>query len=146
MATTGSNQRVLQRDKPKQHIVESLIQSWWKDNPEVEKAVISIKADKMTRSQKQNKLYWMWIDTIGQELGYHRDEMHILLKDKLLGYDEIETRKGEVVKALKSTAKLSVDEMKDYLEAVDFFATHYGIKLMHPEDLYLDSIGYKRDV
>jgi len=100
----------------------------------------------MTRSQKQNKLYWMWIDTIGQELGYHRDEMHILLKDKLLGYDEIETRKGEVVKALKSTAKLSVDAMKDYLESVDFFATHYGIKLMHPEDLYLDSIGYKRDV
>ena len=53
-------------------------------------------------------------------------------------------KKTATIKELKSTTKLKVGEMKDYLEQIDIFVSEYGIMLPRPEDLYLESMGYKK--
>lgn len=134
--------RVIERSKPKQHILQMLIRDFFGSH-DCDKAIIEIMEDKDSRSTKQNRLYWEWINVIGTETGYTKDETHMLLRDKFLGYNEVTTKKGETIKELKSTTKLKVGEMKDYLEQIDIFASEYGIVLPRPEDLYYESMGYK---
>jgi uncharacterized membrane-anchored protein YitT (DUF2179 family) len=115
--------RVIERTKPKQHILESMIQAHFKEYPDADKAIIEIKDDKESRSVKQNRLYWEWVSVIGGELGYTKDETHVMLR---------------------STTKLKVKEFKDYLEQIDILMSEYGIILPRPEDLYYESMGIKR--
>jgi len=136
--------RIIERKKEKRHIIETMIVSHFSQFPDSDKAIIEIKDDKDSRSVKQNRLYWEWINVIGNELGYTKDETHILFRDKFLGYNELTTKKGATIKELKSTTKLKVGEMKDYLEQIDIFVSEYGIMLPRPEDLYLESMGYKK--
>ena len=136
--------RVIERRKEKRHIVESMIVSHFSEHPESEKAIIEIKDDKDSRSTKQNRLYWEWINVIGSELGYTKDETHILFRDKFLGYNEVTTKKGDTIRELKSTTKLKVGEFKDYLEQIDMFISEYGIILPRPDDLYYESLGITR--
>jgi len=133
--------RVIERTKPKQHILQMMIRDFFGSN-DCDKAVIEIMEDKDNRSTKQNRLYWEWINVLSTETGYTKDEMHTILRDKFLGYNEV-TTKTEVIKELRSTTKLKVGEMKDYLEQIDIFASEYGIVLPRPEDLYYESMGYK---
>jgi ribosomal protein L7/L12 len=135
--------RVIERTKPKQHILESMIQAHFKEYPDSDKAIIEIKDDKESRSVKQNRLYWEWVSVIGGELGYTKDETHAILRDKFLGYTET-TTKLSVIKELRSTTKLKVKEFKDYLEQIDILMSEYGIILSRPEDLYYESMGIKR--
>lgn len=135
--------RILERTKPKQQIIEAMVKAFYSEH-DVEQAIIEIKESKLTRSQKQNSLYWEWITVIGNELGYTKDETHMLLRDKFLGYNELTTKKGEAIRELRSTTKLKVGEMKDYLEQIDKFVAEWGIMLPRPEDLYLESMGIKR--
>ena len=135
--------RIIERTKPKQHILQMLIRDFFGSN-DCDKAVIEIMEDKDSRSTKQNRLYWEWIGTvISPELGYTKDEAHMILRDKFLGYNEITTKKGETVRELRSTTKLKVGEFKDYLEQIDMLMAEYGIVLPRPDDLYLESMGYK---
>ena len=137
--------RVIERKKEKRHIIESMIVSHFSQNPESERAIIEIKDDKDSRSTKQNRLYWEWIGTvISPELGYTKDEAHMILRDKFLGYNEVTTKKGETVRELRSTTKLKVGEFKDYLEQIDMLMSEYGIVLPRPEDLYYESLGITR--
>ena len=135
--------RVIERTKPKQHILESMIQAHFKEYPDSDKAIIEIKDDKESRSIKQNRLYWEWVSVIGGELGYTKDETHAILRDKFLGYTET-TTKLSVIKELRSTTKLKVGEFKDYLEQIDILMSEYGIILPRPEDVYYESMGIKR--
>ena len=135
--------RVIERTKPKQHILESMIQAHFKEYPDSDKAIIEIRDDKDSRSVKQNRLYWEWISVIGGELGYTKDETHAILRDKFLGYTET-TTKLSVIKELRSTTKLKVGEFKDYLEQIDILMSEYGIILPRPEDVYYESMGIKR--
>ena len=135
--------RIIERTKPKQHILQMLIRDFF-GSTDCDKAVIEIMEDKDSRSTKQNRLYWEWIGTvISPELGYTKDEAHMILRDKFLGYNEITTKKGETVRELRSTTKLKVGEFKDYLEQIDMLMAEYGIVLPRPDDLYLESMGYK---
>lgn len=134
--------RVIERSKPKQHILQMLIRDFFGSH-DCDKAIIEIMEDKDSRSTKQNRLYWEWINVIGTETGYTKDETHMLLRDKFLGYNEVTTKKGETIKELRSTTKLKVGEMKDYLEQIDIFASEYGIVLPRPSDLYDIALGIK---
>tara|TARA_R110000744_G_scaffold74141_1_gene148256 strand:+ start:270 stop:632 length:363 start_codon:yes stop_codon:yes gene_type:complete len=120
-----------------------MIQAHFKEYPDSDKAIIEIKDDKDSRSIKQNRLYWEWVSVIGGELGYTKDETHVILRDKFLGYTET-TTKLSVIKELRSTTKLKVKEFKDYLEQIDILMSEYGIILPRPEDLYYESMGIKR--
>ncbi len=118
-----------------------MVVSHFNEFPEDDNAIIEIKQNLDSRSTKQNRLYWQWIKVM-TETGYTKDEMHSILRDKFLGYDEV-TTKTNVIRVLRSTTDLKVGEFKDYLEQIDIFASEYGIVLPRPEDLYFESMLIK---
>ena len=134
--------RVIERTKPKQHILESMIVGHFKEFPEDEKAIISITRDKMTRSGKQNKMYWAWLGVLS-ECGHTDKELHKLMKLQYLGYETTIIGDKEVTE-LRSTTDLKVGEMKEYLDKIDNFAAELGIILPREEHLYYESMGIKK--
>ena len=74
--------RIIYRDKPKADIFRSLVQTFWKDNPDCEVATISITKDKPKRSDAQNRLFHTWRDVIAIEMGESKEETKNLIKNK----------------------------------------------------------------
>ena len=78
-----SLQRILKRDKPKAEIVENMTRSFFKQS-DSEEAVITIKPNKMTRTQSQNRLYWSIIEQIRKETFNSRSAIHDHCRDEFL--------------------------------------------------------------
>lgn len=107
------------------------------------------------RSLSQNALYWMWMEEItkfvnkkgkpwfDEETGemvpwvdLDRDELHEAMKHMHLGYEPAK-RIGKTVNIdgqLKSTAKLTVGEMFEYMEKLDMYWAQNGLLLTRPAD------------
>lgn len=86
------------------------------------------------RSLPQNSLMWDWYTAIGNEIGYTKDEMHDVLREKFLPWHEVEIC-GIKRKVLTSTSDPSFTTamMAEYLDHIDRFAAQeLGILLPHP--------------
>jgi len=115
--------RIIYRDKPKADIFRSLVQTFWKDNPDCEVATISITKDKPKRSDAQNRLFHTWRDIIAEEMGESKKETKKQIKKKF---------------SIKSTKDLEVAEFVEFLRDIDdFFGGEYQIKLPRNEDYHL---------
>lgn len=102
------------------------------------KWVISINPVKKRRTNSQNALYWMWVDRIakscGDSVGYTKDEMATIFKQKFLAPDEV-NYDGEVY-AVYSTKGLSKKEMSEYMDHIcRFAAEEFGVYVPLPEEL-----------
>ena len=127
--------RVIQKDKPKETIFKSLVQDYFLENPMSNEAVVTIQKSK--RSDAQNRLYFYWVDILSKEVGYSKDEMHLVLADKFLPKIEFTTKKGKKISQIPSTRKLSIDEFIDYICEIEMFSGEcgeWGIKLPHNQD------------
>jgi len=112
-----------------------------------EKAILEIFEDRLTRSQKQNKLYWLWLKVIEDETGQPKDDyleagkwhkgLHTRFKCDFI--DKEFYKDGS--QKIPSTKKLKVKEFSDYLERLDIYSAELGIKLPQPIDLYYQSMG-----
>ena len=115
--------RIIYRDKPKADIFRSLVQTFWKDNPDCEVATISITKDKPKRSDDQNRLFHTWRDIIAEEMGESKKETKHLIKNQF---------------SITSTKDLEVAEFVEFLRDIDdFFGGEYQIKLPRNEDYHL---------
>jgi hypothetical protein len=80
--------------------------------------VMTIKEDKETRSDKQNKYYWGVVcKLLADHTGYTPEEIHQEMGRQLLKY----THQG--TEFVKSTTKLNTKEMEKYLEDVRRFGS-----------------------
>jgi len=132
--------RMLQRHKPKVHILENMTRATFKDT-DCDEVVVEMKPNTDSRSMKQNKLYWKWLKVF-EETGNTQEAMHNYLGEMYLGC-EFEKVRGHTIKIIPSTTKLSVKEFSEYLLKIDILAQEMGLILPRPEDLYYDSIGRK---
>jgi len=115
--------RIIYRDKPKEAIFRTLVQTFWKDNPDCEVATISITKDKPKRSDAQNRLFHTWRDIIAGEMGESKEETKNLIKNQF---------------SIESTKDLEVAEFVEFLRDIDdFFGGEYQIKLPRNEDYHL---------
>lgn len=106
------------------------------------KAVLEITEDSLTRSQRQNKLYWMWMTLIADEIGHTKEEMSEILQQAILGETSFVSKlDGESITKQKRAKQLSTSEFSNFLEQIEYWAGEYGMKLPKPEDLYLRSMG-----
>ena len=105
---------------------------------------VSIKPYKPNRSRAQNRIYWSWLQIIGDHLGYPKDELHVVLAAKFLGI--VETRCiGEIITQPVSTSSLNVKGFAEYLNRIELFAgSELGITLPNQDDLYFEAMGIKR--
>ena len=85
------------------------------------------------RSLNQNALYWRWIDVLGGELGYDKEDMHEVLMRKLLTPNIVVDLDG-VEHEKYSTKRLTKEQMTEYMDGVTRVAAEMGISLPHPED------------
>lgn len=92
--------------------------------------VVKIEPDK--RSTSQNKLYWMWLNCIGDETGNSADDLHEVFKNNLLK-KEINI-KGSKMQSAISTTKLNRAQFTRYLERIEQWGLKYNIYLPHPDD------------
>jgi hypothetical protein len=93
------------------------------------------------RSLSQNALYWLWMAQISAFVNdkkgtdFNTQEMHEWMKHTFLGYDEAKViGKAEIPAQLKSTAKLSKNEMFHYMEKIDHYWAQLGCLLVTPDD------------
>lgn len=106
--------------------------------------IMELKLYKKNRSLAANRLYWLWIKAIGDEIGYESDELHAIMADKFLP-DEVVEYGGKQIKKDKSTSRLNTKEFTEYLEKVDrFAASELGIVLPSPMDVYEEAMGLRR--
>ena len=105
---------------------------------------VDIKQYKPNRSLAANRLYWKWLQIIGDDLGYHRDELHATLAVKFLGIKETICM-GENISQPVSTSSLHVKEFSEYLNRIEMFSHgELGIMLPNSDDLYYEAMGIKR--
>ena len=78
------------------------------------------------RSLDQNALYWVWLHEISKHIHeatgqwYSDEELHDFFKAKYLPSKPVEI-KGEIKTAHKSTTRLTVQEMSDYLMHIEVY-------------------------
>ena len=81
---------------------------------------ISIDERKPTRSENQNRFYWLYIGIISEETGYTKDELHTLFKGKFLS-KEIKEVMNQKVRITKSTTDLNKSDFSEYIMEIQTF-------------------------
>lgn len=69
-------------------------------------------ADKRTLSQ--NALYWRWCEILSQYLGYEKEEIHDMWKQRFL--PEKELTFGAYRQGTRTTTRLTTAEMAEYMD------------------------------
>ena len=95
--------------------------------------MLSLEEWKSKRSLNQNALYWKWLQIIGDELGYYKDELH---EEFIEAFSDIYTIKGLDGKPKQKrlrTSKMNVQQMSTYMDRIQQFAAEQGIMLPQPE-------------
>lgn len=133
--------RVIHREKPKADVFKSLSTEFYKQNPDVDTATISIVAGKPKRSAVQSKLYWYWMALLGQHLGMYKDSVHLVVSHKFLDLVKAEFG-GEEFSERKSTTSLNVTEFIDYLCEIEIWADEFlKYQLPHGSDYNFAVMG-----
>ena len=81
---------------------------------------VTLSVKENPRSNNQNKLWWKWMDIIGESIGYNKQEIHDILKVKFLLREEIID--GATNKYTKSTSTLTKKEFAKLTSDVFFWA------------------------
>jgi hypothetical protein len=97
-----------------ERFVEDLVKLEGKD------ITFTILENKDYRTNTQNKLWWKYMQIMGSELGYSKDEFHDICKLKFLKRERFED--GIKVEYLKSTAQLTKKEFKKLVDDVIIWA------------------------
>ena len=79
---------------------------------------VTIKPWESSRSDQQNRRYWLLMGLLATTTGHDKDELHEWCKDKFLGTREIEIS-GERRIVRPSTRRLKVKEFALYMEKVE---------------------------
>jgi len=82
--------------------------------------VFSINESQDYRTNKQNKLWWKYMDILSKDLGHSKNELHDICKLKFLKRERYED--GKKIEYLKSTAELTKKEFKELIENVIVWA------------------------
>jgi len=95
---------------------------------------VEIKQYRKNRSKSQNRTLWMWYNTIGEHIGMTPDDLHELLKVRILGTVEKEVD-GKTLVYPRSTTKLTTKEFGEFLDGVQMLAVELNCVLPIPDDL-----------
>lgn len=100
---------------------------------ENESVTVSITKN-IPRSMNMNKYYWSVVVKIpAEELGYDKEEMHEVFKDKFLYKKEFIN--DEWIKIKLSTTKITNSQMIEYIDRIKRFCTQeFGIYIPDPNE------------
>jgi hypothetical protein len=94
---------------------------------------ITIKKVSSQRSVQQNRLWWLYIKIIADEIGYDKDTLHEIAKFKFLKMEAVVERTGEVMEFIGSSAKLNKTDFGELVfKLQQWAADSFGIVLPDP--------------
>ena len=92
----------------------------WLITLEGQRVVTATKKFRKDRSSQQNRFYWgICVDILSKELGYEKDEIHLMLREKFL---RIHDDKHPDFVLAKSTTKLTTTQFNEYIEKIQRWA------------------------
>jgi len=86
---------------------------------------------KTSRTNPQNKLYWFYLNFIGQELGYETEELHATFKAMFL------KDRSTKIPIVRSTTSLTTTGFTNYIDEIVRKAAEMDIILPDPKDVDL---------
>ena len=87
--------------------------------------MIQINIGLYNRTNEQNARLWGFLyPSLSNYFGYTVDEIHILMGAKFL--KQLKTINNESVEVIKSTTSLSIEEMINYQQQIEMWATQMG--------------------
>lgn len=96
---------------------------------------VTIEPHKKKRSLSANALYHRWLEIIADTTGNGHDDVHEAFKGMFCPSKEIAL--GGTSKTVRSTAQLTTQEFKDYMDkCAAFAASDLGILLPLPQELH----------
>lgn len=101
---------------------------------------VEVKPYKKNRSVAQNRLLWLFYSEIAKHIGTTPEELHEEMKVRVLGVEQKVILGKEIIQP-KSTTKLDVQGMTNFLEAVEALARELNVVLPIPDD-YGYAMGY----
>ena len=105
---------------------------------------VIIRKAKSKRSLIQNRLYWVWMQYLEDEIGEKKELIHLYFKHKFIKKNDIQVF-GEDVPVEVTTTKLSVKDFTSYLENIELFVMqNLGYSFPIDED-YRQAKGLKND-
>lgn len=100
---------------------------------EGKRVTITIQKVKSKRTAAQNRLWWLYIGILSDELGYHKDEMHEICKFKFLKKEKVDEVHGEVFEYIGSTTDLSKSEFGELVDRlIQWAAENFNVVLPRP--------------
>ena len=96
--------------------------------------LVRVQPYKSSRSEQQNRTYWMWLHEIAESSGHTSDELHEFCRAQFMPRTVVQIN-GISRGVAQSTTKLSIDEMSSYMERVQQLAAELGIQLTQPEHI-----------
>ena len=96
---------------------------------------ISIKRLSAKRSDRQNRLWWLYMTILAKEIGYTKDEMHDICKWQFLKREKVNEKTGSLFYYTLSTTQLNKLEFADMVTELQHWSLlEFDIKLPLPEE------------
>ena len=91
---------------------------------------------------------WLWYGVICEHIGHEPDDLHEIMKGKVFGLKRLKGKDSDgnvftLNVPNNSTSKLNVEEMTEFLLAVEMLAGELGVLLPYPDDYKLAITGKK---
>lgn len=94
---------------------------------------VEVKPYKKNRSVRQNNTMWMWYSVLSKHTGIDPEDLHDEMKARVLGWTT-KIIQGQEREVLKSTTKLSTNEMAKFMTAIEALAMELNVQLPMPQD------------
>lgn len=93
---------------------------------------ITVKKYQNKRTDQQNKYYFVCVGLLAEYTGFSKNEMHEIIKCKLLKRERIIEKTGEVVEYLASTSTLKKGEFIEFMDRFVAWSGELGCTLPPP--------------
>lgn len=121
-------------EKPLRDIILEYLEKF-KEN---ELFTVVIKPYKAQRSNPQNRYMHYAFNLVADHYGYEMEDVKELMKDKFLGYEEVEIA-GQIIKKLKSTTDLNTEQQEIFMDKVRRFWLEFdGFIIPLPNEIDLE--------
>lgn len=94
---------------------------------------VEVKEYRSSRSNSQNRTYWMWLNALAKDTGHSADDLHEMFKVRVLGTEE-KIILGKAITVGRSTTTLNTKDFAEYMTTIEGIAASIGITLPHPDD------------
>ena len=96
---------------------------------------VTIERKRSKRSDRQNRLWWLYMTILSKDLGYTKDEMHEICKMKFLKLERVDEKTGLVLPYLGSTAALNKSDFGELVDSLlQWSSETFNIVLPLPDE------------